>query len=82
MKLETIRQMVAIQLDAFCSKLNAMTGPKKIPVITPRIIPTMHSDDPSLMPNKLEKNGANMASATAQIPLKIMKKSIVSIHPK
>ena len=78
MKLEMIRQIVAIQLDAFCSKLNAITGPKKIPVITPRIIPTMHSDDPSLIPNKLEKSGANMASATAQIPLKIMKKSIDS----
>ena len=44
MKLETIRQIVAIQLDAFCSKLNAITGPKKKPAIAPRIIPTMHSE--------------------------------------
>ena len=82
MKLETIRQIVAIQLDAFCSKLNAIIGPKKIPAIAPRIIPTMHSERPSLIPNKLEKIGANIASATAQIPLKIIKKSIDPITIK
>ena len=82
MKLETIRQIVAIQLDAFFSKLNAITGPKREPAIAPRIIPTMHCEEPSLIPNKLEKIGANIASATAQIPLKIMKKSIDSITPK
>ena len=82
MKLETIRQIVAIQLDAFCSKLNAITGPKKKPAIAPRIIPTMHSEEPSLIPNMLEKIGANIASATAQIPLKIIKKSIDSIIKK
>ena len=82
MKLETIRQIVAIQLDAFCSKLNAITGPKKKPAIAPRIIPTMHSEEPSLIPNMLEKIGANIASATAQIPLKIIKKSIDSIALK
>ena len=81
-KLETIRQIVAIQLDAFCSKLNAITGPKKKPAIAPRIIPTMHSEEPSLIPNMLEKIGANIASATAQIPLKIIKKSIYFIAPK
>ena len=62
MKLEAIRQIVAIQLDAFCSKLNAITGPKKKPVVAPKIIPTTHSDEPSLIPNKLEKIGANIAS--------------------
>ena len=82
MKLETIRQIVAIQLDAFCSRLNAITGPKKKPAIAPRIIPTMHSEEPSLIPNTLEKIGANIASATAQIPLKIIKKSIDSIIKK
>ena len=82
MKLEIIRQIVAIQLDAFCSKLNAITGPKKKPAIAPRIIPTMHSEEPSLIPNTLEKIGANIASATAQIPLKIIKKSIDSIIKK
>ena len=82
MKLETIRQIVAIQLDAFCSRLNAITGPKKKPAIVPRIIPTRHSEETSLIPNTLEKIGANIASATAQIPLKIIKKSIDSIIKK
>ena len=82
MKLETIRQIVASQLDAFCSKLNARTGPKKKPVIPPRITPTKHSEVSSLIPNKLEIIGANIASETAQIPLKIMKNSIDSIAAK
>ena len=79
MKLETIRQIVAIQLDAFFSKLNAVTVPKKKPAIAPRIISTMNSEEPSLILDTLEKIGANIASATAQIPLKIIKKSIDSI---
>ena len=82
MKLENIRQIVAIQLDAFCSKLNAITGPKKKPAIAPKVIPTMHSEEPSLIPNTLEKIGVNIASATAQIPLKIIKKSIDFIIKK
>ena len=80
MKLEIIRQPVAIQLEVVCSRLNAITGPKKKPAIPPRIIPTIHSEEPSLMPNKFEIIGANIASAAAQIPLKIIKKSIDSIN--
>jgi len=59
MKLETIRRIVAIQLDDFCFKLNAKTGPKNKPVITPQITPIKHSEVSSLIPNKLEIIGAN-----------------------
>ena len=65
MKLETVRQIVASQLDAFCSTLNARTGPKKKPVTPPRITHTKHSELSSLIPNKLEIIGANIASETA-----------------
>ena len=82
MKLETIRQIVAIQLDAFCSKLNAMKGPKKKTLTTPKIIPTTHSNELSLMLYKLEKIGANMASATANILLKIIKKVLIPLFQK
>ena len=82
MKLETIRQIVAIQLDAFFFKLNARTGPKNKPVIPLIITPEIHSKVSSLIPNKLETIGANIASETAQIPLKIMKNSIDSIAAK
>ena len=81
-KLETIRQIVAIQLEAFFSVVNAITGPKKNPVINPRIIPTTHSDKLSSKPNKLEIIGVNTASAKDQITLKIMKKSIEYINSK
>ena len=48
-------------------------------MIHPRIIPSMHSEEPSLMLNKLEIIGTNIGSAAAQITLKIIKKVLIPL---
>ena len=49
-------------------------------MIPSRIIPTMHSEQHSLILNSIEIIDANIASATIQISLKIKKKSIDSFN--
>lgn len=89
MKLDMIRQPVAIQLQAVWLKLTASIGPKLYPAMAPSNAPIMHSDMPVsassflgpilLASRKLLIGGVRKWSAAAHTALNITKKIRLSI---